>query len=195
MTETEEETAFSIGSEMVEMAKNKGCDIVLFGEMGVGNSTAASAVIARLCSSGVEEVTTSASGLSADELSHKREVVKAGLALHPEKKGKEVIRAFGGFETAAIAGAMVTASRLSIPILLDGMITNAAALAAVDMRKEILERMSESNSEFKDIASTMSIKDSIDSAADDIAIKKLEVINKHEDQTGFLGLHLWKSRL
>lgn len=137
MTETEEETAFSIGSEMVEMAKDKGCDIVLFGEMGVGNSTAASAVIARLCSSGVEEVTTSASGLSADELSHKREVVKAGLALHPERKGKEVIRAFGGFETAAIAGAMVTASRLSIPILLDGMITNAAALAAVDMDERV----------------------------------------------------------
>jgi RNA polymerase-binding transcription factor DksA len=48
------------------------------------------------------------------------------------------------------------------------------------MRKEILEHMAESNSEFKDIAGTMSIKDSIDSAADDIAIKKLEVINKHE---------------
>ncbi|MCH3919989.1 MAG: TraR/DksA C4-type zinc finger protein [Sphaerochaeta sp.] len=50
----------------------------------------------------------------------------------------------------------------------------------LDMRKEILEHMAESNSEFKDIAGTMSIKDSIDSAADDIAIKKLEVINKHE---------------
>jgi hypothetical protein len=52
----------------------------------------------------------------------------------------------------------------------------------LDMRKEILEHMAESNSEFKDIAGTMSIKDSIDSAADDIAIKKLEVINKPRSQ-------------
>ncbi|MFA6845061.1 MAG: TraR/DksA C4-type zinc finger protein [Sphaerochaetaceae bacterium] len=50
----------------------------------------------------------------------------------------------------------------------------------LSMRQEILERMSESNSEFKSIATSMGIQDSIDSAADDIAIKKMEAVNKHE---------------
>jgi DnaK suppressor protein len=48
------------------------------------------------------------------------------------------------------------------------------------MKKEILDRMADSNSQCQDIASSMGIKDSIDSAADDIAIKKLEAVNKHE---------------
>ncbi|MFA7168728.1 MAG: nicotinate-nucleotide--dimethylbenzimidazole phosphoribosyltransferase [Sphaerochaetaceae bacterium] len=125
--------AMDAGARMVETVRDRGCDIVLFGEMGVGNSTSASAILSRSLHVPVREVTGSASGLGEAELDHKREVVEKGLMLHPEKDGFGLLRAFGGYETAAMAGGMIAAAHAGIPVLLDGLLTYAAALCAVDM--------------------------------------------------------------
>ncbi|MEO0391347.1 MAG: nicotinate-nucleotide--dimethylbenzimidazole phosphoribosyltransferase [Pseudomonadota bacterium] len=107
-------------------------DLLVVGEMGIGNTTAASAIAAALFGGGAEAWVGRGTGVNADGLARKMDVVTAGLAQHAGARGLDVLGAFAGREMAAMAGAIARAKTLKIPVILDGFITCAAAAALAD---------------------------------------------------------------
>lgn len=133
MTESELEFALAAGRRAVEAAGP--ADLVLFGEMGIGNTTAAAAVAAALLGKPPAAIAGTGTGLDAAGLAHKVRVIEAGLARHGLAGGavepRRVLACVGGLEIAALAGAIVAAAQAGRPVLVDGFIVTVAALAAV----------------------------------------------------------------
>ncbi len=122
--------AMEVGRKQVRRKKQEGFEAIAFGEMGVGNTTSASAIASAITGFAVRSVTGKGSGLSDEELEHKCEVLELALDRHPSRDPLDVLASFGGFEIAAIAGGIIEASALSMPVLLDGFITTAGALVS-----------------------------------------------------------------
>lgn len=102
-------------------------DILLLGEMGIGNSTVAAALAASTFGGGAEDWVGPGTGAEGDILSRKLRAVEAGLARHRPATARETLAAFGGREQAAICGAVLRARELGLPVILDGFICTAAA--------------------------------------------------------------------
>ncbi|MFA6845067.1 MAG: nicotinate-nucleotide--dimethylbenzimidazole phosphoribosyltransferase [Sphaerochaetaceae bacterium] len=130
MSSEEVKKALKVGQRQTEEALNAGADCIAFGEMGVGNSTIASAIVSRMTGLDAAAVTSCGSGLQSEELAHKIAVIKSGLEIHQEKDPLEILASFGGFEIAAMVGGMLYCHQEKVPILLDGFITESAALLA-----------------------------------------------------------------
>lgn len=120
--------AMEEGRAQVRKKKREGFDAIAFGEMGVGNTTSASAIASAITTLPVRKVTGKGSGLSDEDLEHKCQVLEQALQKHRSRDPLTILESFGGFEIAAIAGGILEAASLSMPILLDGFITTAAAL-------------------------------------------------------------------
>jgi len=123
-------SAMEFGRAQVRKKKQAGFDSIAFGEMGVGNTTSASAIASAVTGLSVRKVTGKGSGLSDEDLEHKCNVLEQALMKHRSRDPLDVLASFGGFEIAAIAGGIIEAASLSLPILLDGFITTAAALVS-----------------------------------------------------------------
>ena len=103
------------------------CDLLIFGEMGIGNTTPAAAVAATLFGGPAEEWTGRGTGIDDDTWLRKvRAVEQARARVAPDAQPLEVLRQVGGAELAAIAGAMTEARSRSIPVVLDGFVVTAA---------------------------------------------------------------------
>jgi nicotinate-nucleotide--dimethylbenzimidazole phosphoribosyltransferase len=112
------------------MAVEQGVDLIALGEMGIANTTAASALCLALFGGGAGDWTGPGTGVDGARLAAKRDAVAAGAALHAGAgDGLETLRRLGGFEFAAIAGAVVAARVARVPVLLDGFAATAAAAA------------------------------------------------------------------
>jgi nicotinate-nucleotide--dimethylbenzimidazole phosphoribosyltransferase len=131
--------AMDAGKRNVVHAHTRGCDVIAFGEMGVGNTTSASSVAAALTGLPVAALTGKGSGLSDAELVHKISVIEQALALHPERGPMDVLCNLGGYEMASILGGMLQAAELGLPILLDGYIVSCAALLAVRLEPALVD--------------------------------------------------------
>jgi nicotinate-nucleotide--dimethylbenzimidazole phosphoribosyltransferase len=117
------------------MAVEPGVDLIALGEMGIGNTSAAAALCLALFGGTAMDWTGPGTGVDGTRLAAKRATVAAGAALHAGAgDGLETLRRLGGFEFAAIAGAIVAARVARVPVLLDGFTATAAAAAlhAVD---------------------------------------------------------------
>ncbi|MCE6950383.1 nicotinate-nucleotide--dimethylbenzimidazole phosphoribosyltransferase [Cereibacter sphaeroides] len=125
MTEEELVAALAAGWEAVDDA----ADLLVVGEMGIGNTTAAAAVAAGLFGGSAGEWTGRGSGVEGAALEGKTLVVAQGLELHADHLGDplEVLRRLGGRELAAMAGAIARARVGRIPVILDGFICTASA--------------------------------------------------------------------
>jgi nicotinate-nucleotide--dimethylbenzimidazole phosphoribosyltransferase len=110
-------------------------DAVGIGEMGIGNTTSAAAILAALAGRSGSEVAGPGTGLSPDQVAHKAAVIDRALALHSLQRThpKEILRCVGGLEIAQMTGFLLEASELRLPVMLDGFITTAAALLAQAM--------------------------------------------------------------
>lgn len=122
MTEVEAADAFMAGFDAVDGQ----ADLLVTGEMGIGNTTAAAAIAAAIL--GGEGWCGRGTGVDGDGLARKEKAVAAGLAANPARGGLEVLAAFGGREIAAMAGAIAGARAARVPVILDGFICGAAAL-------------------------------------------------------------------
>ena len=113
--------------------KEKGYGLAGSGEMGIGNTTTSSAVLSVLLDQEPEKVTGRGAGLTTDGYSRKIQVIKDGIALHcPDRTDPvDVLAKVGGFDLAALAGFYIGCGMVRLPAVLDGLITGAAALAAV----------------------------------------------------------------
>lgn len=128
MSAAEVEAALTTGAEVAAQAAAEGADILLLGEMGIGNSTVAAAQAAHLCGGAAEEWVGLGTGAQGAVLEAKRAAVAEGLARHAAARSlRGALAAYGGREQAAICGAVLEARRLGLPVLLDGFICTAAA--------------------------------------------------------------------
>jgi nicotinate-nucleotide--dimethylbenzimidazole phosphoribosyltransferase len=125
MTEAEFADAFNRGLGAI----SSGIDVLALGEMGIGNTTAAAAIAHALFGGTASEWTGPGTGVEGAALRRKMEVVEAGVMLHGPAAGDplEMLRRLGGRELVAIAGAIVGARLVRVPVLLDGFICTAAA--------------------------------------------------------------------
>jgi nicotinate-nucleotide--dimethylbenzimidazole phosphoribosyltransferase len=123
------------GAEVVRRAMAPGTGILAVGEMGIGNTTPAAALAAVFCACPPAQVTGRGTGIDDAGLARKVAVIEGGLALHRPDAADPIatLATVGGFELAGLAGAILAAASLRIPVMLDGFITGAAALVAVAM--------------------------------------------------------------
>ena len=132
MTEAQLASACQVGLDAVDRARAAGTQLFVGAEMGIANTTAASALGCALLNVPASELVGPGTGLGQDKLRHKAEVIERGLALHgtPESPPLELLRRLGGFEIASLTGAYVACAQGGLPALVDGFIATAAALVA-----------------------------------------------------------------
>ena len=141
MTREELLQALEIGWERAQAAKESGVELAGVGEMGIGNTTAASAVIAALTQALPEQVTGRGTGITDEMLQHKIQVIEETLQVNQEflTDSFSILQSVGGFEIAAIAGFVIAAASFGIPCVIDGWIASAGALAAVRLNPALLD--------------------------------------------------------
>ncbi len=137
MDSTALEHSLKAGADAVD-ALPKGTNVLILGEMGIGNTTPASAIAARLLQCSADEMVGPGTGVSGEALQAKCEIVASALARTEGNSDPfEVMRRLGGREIAAIVGAMGRAAEQGIAILVDGFIVSSAALVAVKMDERV----------------------------------------------------------
>lgn len=139
MTEWQLRLALQAGFDAVERAHANQAELFIGGEIGIGNTTAATALYCSLLELPPEEVTGPGSGLDPVRMKHKAQVVQRILQLHCTvcHDPLEALRRMGGFEVAALTGAYIRAAQQGIPVLVDGFIATAAALVATTMQPNL----------------------------------------------------------
>jgi nicotinate-nucleotide--dimethylbenzimidazole phosphoribosyltransferase len=144
MNEDELVQALTVGMELAADAKAKGYDLLAAGEMGIGNTTAASAMTSALTGRPVATVTGRGTGLSPDEHARKCQVIEASVKEHfgsAEGRGPsaplDVLRCVGGLEIAAMTGFVLGAARHGIAVVADGFISTAAAAIAFAIEPKV----------------------------------------------------------
>jgi nicotinate-nucleotide--dimethylbenzimidazole phosphoribosyltransferase len=132
MTAEQAAGALQVGLEVAAQEIGRGVDILAVGEMGIGNTTSASAIIAARCAAAPAVVTGRGTGVDDARLRHKVALIEQALALHAPAE-VDTLRKVGGFEIGAMAGVMLGAASRRIPVLVDGLISTAAALVAAQV--------------------------------------------------------------
>ena len=133
--------AFDCGRRAVARAAATEPDLLILGEMGIGNTTTSAAIAAALLGVGAEQMAGSGTGVDAAGRAHKARVINSALARHgltrPPVSPERILCAVGGLEIAAIAGAIIAAAQRRLPILIDGFIVSVAALTAVRLNSSV----------------------------------------------------------
>ena len=132
MTQQQTQHAMLIGYHNVKRCLDKRISLYIGGEMGIGNTTASTALAACLLDCLPAEVIGAGSGLDSDGISHKLHVIEAALAQHRHHidSAFSALQFFGGFEIAALTGSYLSCAKLGLPVLIDGFISSVAALTA-----------------------------------------------------------------
>lgn len=140
LTADEVETCLQRGHEIVDTLAGEGVDAVLFGEMGIGNTSAAALLMSALLDVPIEECVGRGAGHDDDGLARKRATLAAVRSRHAGVRGpREALAAFGGCEIAMITGAMLAAAEQRVVIVNDGFIVSAALLCAARIEPRVLD--------------------------------------------------------
>jgi nicotinate-nucleotide--dimethylbenzimidazole phosphoribosyltransferase len=140
MSEDELASALGVGLDIADDAAKDGVAVIAFGEMGIGNTTAASAMTAAFLAAPAAEVTGPGTGIDDEALARKMDVVRQALAANqPGRDPLAILRTVGGLEIAAIVGAYVGAAAHRMAIVGDGFIATAAALVAASVCPRFLD--------------------------------------------------------
>jgi nicotinate-nucleotide--dimethylbenzimidazole phosphoribosyltransferase len=136
LTPAEMDQALSRGAEIGRAAAAH-ADVVLLGEMGIGNSASAALLLHRLAPAPLDECIGLGAGHDGAGLARKRAALRACAARTDVLAPLDVLAEFGGLEIAMMAGAAIGAAAAGRPVLVDGFISGSAALAAVRLRPEV----------------------------------------------------------
>jgi nicotinate-nucleotide--dimethylbenzimidazole phosphoribosyltransferase len=136
MSPAQAEQALQVGIDLATEAGRQGIGLIGTGEMGIGNTTASSAIAAVMTRRPVSEVTGRGTGIDDAGHAHKIDVIQRTLDLHrlDSTNAMEVLAKVGGLEIGGLAGLMLGAAEARIPVVLDGFIAGAAALIAVGLQ-------------------------------------------------------------
>lgn len=139
MSRSEAEAAVQVGIELALAAHAEGVQILGAGEMGIGNSTSAAAILSAVAAMPAKLTAGRGTGVDDAGLGQKVRVIDAALALHrPERDdGIGILSAVGGLEIAAIAGLCLGGASVGLPVLLDGFISTAGGLVAQVLNPDV----------------------------------------------------------
>ncbi len=139
MTEGQMQLALSAGKKAIERAIAHKTQLFVGGEMGIANTTSASAIAAAITGLGVEQLTGAGTGISTEKINHKSYVIQKALELHQKNLDSplKILQYVGGFEIAALVGAYIFAAQQGLAILIDGFISSVAALLAIKINSKI----------------------------------------------------------
>lgn len=148
MTREETIQALLTGAKIAQEAIESGINILATGEVGIGNTTPSAALISFITGCSVEEATGSGTGLKSAALLHKHDIIKKAIEINkPNPKDPiDILAKIGGLEIAAMVGAILEASHLNVPTVLDGIIASAAALVASKFNPFVVEYLITSHS-------------------------------------------------
>ncbi|WP_026105065.1 nicotinate-nucleotide--dimethylbenzimidazole phosphoribosyltransferase [Halalkalibacterium ligniniphilum] len=143
MTRSEVEEALLIGFTQAEEIIKKGAKCLLLGEMGIGNTTTSSAILAVLSGKDVKELVGQGTGISEERVVHKQKIIEKVIRKrNPDPNDPiDILSKLGGLEIAGMAGAMLSAAHHRIPILVDGFISSTAALIAKAISSKVSDYM------------------------------------------------------
>ena len=141
MTSTQLSLALQAGADAAERANAANAALFIGGEMGIANTTAATAMYCALLDVAILEATGAGTGLDREGMIHKVNVIRRILNQHRSHFDEplEVLRRLGGFEIAALTGAYLRAAQLGLPVLVDGFISTAAALIAINRQPAVAD--------------------------------------------------------
>ena len=144
MSEGQCREALTAGAEIVENLNDGGCNVVGFGEMGIGNTASAALLMALLCGLPLARCVGAGAGLDADGIARKTAVLEQARQRIEESHGGvpdplTVLAEAGGLEIAALCGALLAAANRRMVILVDGFIVSAALLVAHALRPAVLD--------------------------------------------------------
>ena len=139
MTDAMLRSALQVGKMAVDRALNAGADLFIGGEMGIGNTSAATAIISQICQQPIADLVGRGTGVNDQQLHHKQRVLEDALVLHQAEMDspEAVLRCVGGLDIAALTGAYLECGRVGLPIVVDGVIACAAALVAYEMQPQL----------------------------------------------------------
>jgi nicotinate-nucleotide--dimethylbenzimidazole phosphoribosyltransferase len=140
MTIDECKKAIEKGKEIVEDQFNNSCNIIGFGEMGIGNTSSASLLMSKITAVSIEDCVGKGTGHDENGLKHKKEILKQAFKKYQlDSDPIKTLSTFGGFEIAMMTGAFLKAAELNMTIMVDGFIVTSALLVAYKMNSDILK--------------------------------------------------------
>lgn len=131
--------AMGIGAEFVRKEFERGCNIIGFGEMGIGNTSPASLLLHKFAGYPLDECIGRGAGLDEKGVQHKYNVLKQVSEKYNPTTPLEILATFGGIEIAMMCGGVLEAKRLNMLIVADGFIATSAFIAAYNMQPDILD--------------------------------------------------------
>jgi len=138
MTAAQRDAALAQGAELVQGLPG---NALLLGEMGIGNTSAASMLLARLSGLDIADCTGAGTGLDAEAIQRKITVLRGTLQLHANAVSPlDALAAFGGFEIATMVGSVLEAAAQRRVIVVDGFIATAAVMVAAALQPAVLQR-------------------------------------------------------
>jgi len=131
--------ALNAGKSAVKRALNKQSQLFIGGEMGIANTTSASAIASALLNKNAALLAGAGTGIDDFAIRHKIKVIELALIKHEPQLSNpiKILQYLGGFEIAALVGAYIYAAQNSLPILVDGFITSVASLVAIKINPEV----------------------------------------------------------
>lgn len=140
MSSDELDQCFEYGKNLIKSIHSKGCNIIGFGEMGIGNTSSASIIMHKICDIPLDECIGKGTGLNTDQLMIKKRILAQANRAHINiKDPKTILQTFGGFEIAQMCAAMIAAYEHQMIILIDGFISTSALLVAHALYPNILD--------------------------------------------------------
>ena len=143
ITESELQQCFEFSQQLVEQLHQTGCNVIALGEMGIGNTSSAAALMAAYLGLPISDCVGRGTGINDQQFARKTALLNQALSFHQAKLDSplEILRRLGGFEIAQMTAAMLYAAALGKLILVDGFIASAAALAAVHIQPAVRDYM------------------------------------------------------
>ena len=139
MTKQEAVRSIEAGIEVFEEELSNGIDLIGTGDMGIGNTTASSAIASVFTEHSVEDVTGRGTGINDDTLKNKIQVIKKAININkPDPRDPiDVLSKVGGFEIGGLVGVILAGASRRIPVVIDGFISGAAALIAYHLEPKV----------------------------------------------------------
>lgn len=141
MSSEQVEQGLDYGQSLVESLIDAGSNLVMFGEMGIANTSSAAALLASLSDLAVTECVGKGTGISDEQFEKKCQLVAKGVERSKGKNAKQALAEVGGYEIVQMAGAFIGAYRKKTPVLVDGFIVTVAAYVATLIEPECRDTM------------------------------------------------------
>ncbi|GAB6137065.1 nicotinate-nucleotide--dimethylbenzimidazole phosphoribosyltransferase [Halanaerobaculum tunisiense] len=143
MSYEEARAALEVGIEVGEDLISQGANLIGTGEMGIGNTTASSAILAAITDLSLDRIVGYGTGIDKKGLEKKKQVITQSLATNQPQvdDGIDILAKVGGLEIAGMAGVMLAAAANRVPVIVDGLISGAAALIAKKLNPQVIDYM------------------------------------------------------